>query len=325
MTSVTKLREIADVVHPVEPPFRFTTKVRKPSRFPTPLEIFDGDSRYLFMTEVAGKMIGCEIADDRGTSVRVRLHLAEGEDVQDADAVLREVERRLGLDADLHGLPDLWRADPLLSTLPRELLGGRPSAPHSLYAFLMLCVVLQNTSVRRRVQMMDALISRFAHQFEFPSGEILPGLWRPEELFDVPETELRELKLGYRAKTIRRLSDQFTGEPRLEQTLLEKAADEDLAVALGALYGVGPAASGYVMYAWFKRVDYLVHISPWERKILSRLIVGDEDHATEELIRLARARWSPYCMQAVHAIFESVFWRRMGGGGPTWLDELIRL
>jgi hypothetical protein len=36
-------------------------------------------------------------------------------------------------------------------------------------------------------------------------------------------------------------------------------------------------------------------------------------------------RGAPFTMLAVHAIFESAFWRRLGGEGRAWLDALVRL
>jgi hypothetical protein len=40
--------------------------------------------------------------------------------------------------------------------------------------------------------------------------------------------------------------------------------------------------------------------------------------------RCHRAR-APFRTLAVHAVFESVFWRRLGSEGFAWLEALVRL
>jgi len=237
-----------------------------------------------------------------------------------------ELARRLGLTVDIGGYEEIWTADPILSRLPDEMCGARPASPFSLYEFLVICTVLQNTTVRRSVQMAEALAHNLGKAHQFPDGTILYGFWEPADLVELGESRLRELRLGYRAKSLVRFSEQFCTKPNLESELLDVPIDPDrLCTRVREIYGVGPASAAYIMFEWFKCIDEFQHVSPWERKILSKLLFDKHDTSATEMIQFCRNRWAPYTMLAVHAVFESVFWRRVQGYGPEWLDELIRL
>ena len=43
---------------------------------------------------------------------------------------------------------------------------------------------------------------------------------------------------------------------------------------------------------------------------------GVEDDGAWELVAECHGRWTPFTMLAVHAVFESVFWKRTQGEGP---------
>lgn len=309
----------------LEAPFSFKTTFRKPSHFPTPLEAFPDARTYYVAASVGGNLVGVRAESVRPETVDLTVYAEQRGRGLDAEVVVGEVGRRLGLSVDVSGFATLWKDDPQLSTLPAELSGGRPAMPHSLYGFLMICVFLQNTRVRRTVQMMEAMLDRFPRRLHFPDGVSLPTLWRPEDVLTSSEEELRSLKLGYRARTVWRLSQQFAQDPLIEKRLLAVGSAADLDSRLRELYGVGPATAGYLCFEWFKKLDHLVHISPWEAKILGRLVRGSDGADAVELIEECRRRWSPFTNLAAHALFESVFWMRAEGVGPRWLDQLVRL
>jgi len=237
-----------------------------------------------------------------------------------------ELARRLGLTVDISGYEKIWEGDPILSCLPDEMRGARPASPFSLYEFLVICTVLQNTTVRRTVQMAGALAHTLGRAYRFPDGTVLHGFWEPADLVEFGESRLRELRLGYRAKSLVRFSEQFLAQPDLEAELLDLRTDPDrLRARVEEIYGVGPASAAYIMFEWFKCVDEFYHVSPWERKILSKLLFDSYDTPAMDIVHFCRDRWAPYTMLAVHAVFEAVFWRRAQGQGPEWLDELTRL
>ncbi len=84
----------------------------------------------------------------------------------------------------------------------------RPVAANSFYETIIIYIVLQNAVVRRSVQMLENLFKRFGKKVKF-DNKILSTFWTPEEINKVPEKTLRNLKLGYRAKFLKKISSQF--------------------------------------------------------------------------------------------------------------------
>lgn len=319
------LLEVATQRVCVRTPFSFKTTVSKPSHFPTPLEAMPDPDTYLTTAYVDEELLGFRAKSIDAPTVELTLYAPSGGLRGAPTAVFQEIARRMGLFVDVSGFSDVWRRDAQLSDLPPELAGGRPSMPHSLYGFLMVCVLLQNTQVRRTVQMAEVMLGRFQRRVAFPDGTVLPTLWTPEDILASSEDELRSLKLGYRARTIRKLSQQFAADPRIETRLMQRDGSQAIDDGLRELYGVGPATAGYSSFEWFKQVDHLVHLSPWETKISARLLFGDDNAGPDAVIAEARRRWAPFTMLALHALFESVFWKRAESVGPKWLEDLIRL
>jgi len=325
-TSPIQLEEIHSRSVEVRGPFNPRTTLHKPSHFPSPFDVV-GDNSYSFMTNVSGHLVGGRAAfEEHEPVVDLQILLPSDQTELDLDAASTEIARRLGLDLELQNYEDMWRGDSILAGLPRELCGARPSSPFSLYELLVICTVLQNTTIRRTVQMITTLAAQLGRRCSFPSGEQLSSFWPPSSVVGLGEPALRDLKLGYRAKTLARAAEHFIGAPGVEERLLQVPSDSlGLRRELSAIYGVGPASVGYIMFEWFKLPNEFSHVSPWELKILSKLLFDRMDVPPAELIEFAHERWDPYTMVAVHAIFESIFWRRHRGYGPAWLDELIRL
>jgi 3-methyladenine DNA glycosylase/8-oxoguanine DNA glycosylase len=142
----------------------------------------------------------------------------------------------------------------------------------------------------------------------------------------VSEEELRALKVGYRARSIQRVSEAVARGALDERELRRRSIDEQRA-ALLALYGVGPASVGYILADVFHQLDEMNHISPWEQKIYSKLFLDRDpgDPApVEELTTLFHDRFGGWRMLAVHYIWEDLFWQRRNSDIP-WLEKLIRL
>ena len=310
-----------EIVEP-EGPFDPRTTLIKPSHFPSP---FDAQSEhdYRAVTLVEGHPTGLRACFTPDTpTVRLEVYLPPGAQTDPA-AAAAVLKTRLGLDLALPGYADLCAGDEVLSRLPAAMHGSRPSSPRSLYEYLSIGTVLQNTTVARTVQMARALAHRLGTWYRFPDDVVLSGFWHPADVVDLGEAALREAKLGYRARTLTRLGEQFLADPNLEPRLRALAGDPPaLRTALLGLYGVGPATSGYLMFDVFKSLDELTHLPPWEAKILGRLLFDDPDTDPATTVAWCHQHWTPYTMLATHAVFETVFWHRATGNGPTWLDDI---
>jgi 3-methyladenine DNA glycosylase/8-oxoguanine DNA glycosylase len=200
----------------------------------------------------------------------------------------------------------------------------RPMHLGSLYEYLVIAIVLQNATVRRSVQMLQALFERYGTLVRF-DRRTLYGFWDARTLAGAIEQELRALKVGYRAKSLLSISEAIAAR-HVDDAALRRASLEEQRVALLSLYGVGPASVGYILIDVFHAFDELSHISPWEQRIYSRLLLGTavDDPAPVPVLIERIGRWSPWRALAVHYLWEDLFWRHRAEP-IDWLTPMIRL
>jgi 3-methyladenine DNA glycosylase/8-oxoguanine DNA glycosylase len=114
---------------------------------------------------------------------------------------------------------------------------------------------------------------------------------------------------------------------KIDELALRGCLREEQRRALLALYGVGPASVEYILSDVFHHWDEMVHISPWEQGIYSKLFFDREPEdpvPVSELLDYFSAEFAPYQMLAVHYFWEDLFWRRKTEP-MAWLEKLIRL
>jgi 3-methyladenine DNA glycosylase/8-oxoguanine DNA glycosylase len=304
-------------------PFNFHGTVHKPSHFPDPVSAYRDGTCWQAL-RLGDDLIGVrmeESADRDGPGIDVTLFSKSPLSRAQRDSALDEISWRFDLDSDLRPFDSAFRDDPVLGPVIERWRGMRVSAADSLYETLIIFVTLQNATVRRTVQMMDALLSSYGTQITF-DGQTLYAFWKPEDLASVPEQDLRDLRVGYRAVTLLRISHAFEAEPNLELSLRRQPKDEARRRLL-ALYGVGPVTVDGLLFGILHHYDALDHMPPWEGKIHSQLLFGQERPPSETLEEITR-RWGPWRALAAHYLFEDLFWRHSRTPIP-WLQDLIRL
>ncbi len=224
-------------------------------------------------------------------------------------------------------LGDFYRSfskDKFLRPVFKKWRGMRPGHPSCLYEYLIIGIVLQNAPVRRSVQMFKALLERYGKLLEF-DGKKLWCFWSPGKLRKVREKELRALKVGYRAKSIKKIDDYFARGLINEKELRAKDRETQRQELL-KLYGVGPATAWYLLFDVFHHWDFFNHISPWEQKIYSKLFFNRSPGKLVPVKKLLKyfERYGKYKQLAVHYIWEDLFWKRKNKRIP-WLEKEIRL
>jgi 3-methyladenine DNA glycosylase/8-oxoguanine DNA glycosylase len=201
----------------------------------------------------------------------------------------------------------------------------RPLNYSSLYEYLVIAIVLQNATVRRSVSMMQALLEDYGTPLD-DDGQKLYCFREPQVMDVITEQELRTLKVGYRAKSIKRVTEAFAMGVIDEFELRSKSREEQRQALLG-LYGIGLASVGYILSDVFHHMNELEYISPWEQKIYSKLFF-DTDPETpvpvEQLLAHFNDQFGEYRMLAVYYFWEDLFWK-CKNQRVEWLDRLIRL
>lgn len=237
--------------------------------------------------------------------------------------LISEVRFRYNLDLDLDEFYRLFEKNKVVGPAIKSLWGMRPGHPSSLYEYLIIGVVLQNATVRRSIAMFRALLEQYGSKLAF-DGRKLWCFWEPGRLKTVSEEELRALKIGYRAKFIKRIDDQFA-QGLISEANLRKKDRETQMKELLKLYGVGPATVWYLLFDVFHHWDFFNHVSPWEQKIYSKVFF---DRSPENPVPVAKIlkyfeRFGKYKQLAVNYVWEGLWWRHRKKPIP-WLAKEIR-
>lgn len=307
-------------------PFHFDSTFYKPAHFPSGDTRWEPGERWQTMLWEGARygLIFVDKSTGGKPKVEVQIFSATPPSVQQIESLKKEIIWRYNLDLDLSDFYKEVGEDPLLKPLIKKFRGLRPMHHGSLYEYLIIAIVLQNATVRRSVYMMQTLFENYGTLLEY-AGEKLWCFWEPRVLAQADEQKLRELKMGYRAKSLIRVSKPFAGGEISELGLRYKSAEEQERTLI-LLYGIGPASVGYIMTDVFHRWDFLKHISPWEQKIYS-IIFFNKDWE-KHLVPVKKMleyfdRWGEWKGLAVHYVWEDIWWKRENEK-IEWLEKLIR-
>jgi 3-methyladenine DNA glycosylase/8-oxoguanine DNA glycosylase len=305
-------------------PFNFDATVHKPSYYPAPVSHYE-KGLYWQTMRFRSKPLGLKM-ENKGSIdnpiVRLTFYSRKPLSQTERSGVVNEVRWRFDFDSDLTEFSEYIKHDDLLGPLLTNWRGMRVSNDGSLYELLVITILLQNATVRRTVQMNEALLQKYGTRVRF-DGKELYTFWEPMRLHKASEQELRELKVGYRAKYLKKISEDFVkgvvDESQLRRMIMEEAKRE-----LDKLYGVGPASASALLFQALHHYDTIETIGPWEQKIYSRLLFNKELVPAEHLLNEIEKRYGRWKTLAMHYVFEDLFWKRKTQK-IQWLEKLIRL
>lgn len=240
------------------------------------------------------------------------------------DSLISELKYSYNLNLDLSNFYTKFKNDKVLGQIIKKWRGMRPGHPSSLYEYLIIGIVLQNATVRRSIQMFKVLLETYGTLVEFDNKKLW-CFWKPGRLKNVSEEDLRALKVGYRAKAIKIIDDQFSSG-LLDEMELRKKDRETQMEELLKIYGVGPATVWYLLFDVFHHWDFFNHVSPWEQKIYSKLFFNKDPENPVQVDKILKhfERFGDYKQLAVHYIWEDLWWKRKNENIP-WLEKLIRV
>jgi 3-methyladenine DNA glycosylase/8-oxoguanine DNA glycosylase len=322
---VLKVKQTIELV--ATAPFNFDATLHKPDHFPAADTQWEPGTRWQTM-RWQGQPLGLRF-ENQGTVARPRIALSIwsarqlGQDF--ISELTDEIIYRYNLRLDLTEFYRKFKTHPTLGPVLYKWRGMRPLNYSSLYEYLIIAIVLQNATVRRSVSMMQALLEQYGTPLSC-DGQKLYCFWEPNVMDTVTEQELRALKVGYRAKSIKRVTAAFVGKDIDEFELRSQSREEQRQALLG-LYGIGPASVGYILSDVFHHMNELEYISPWEQRIYSKLFFDtdpDMPVPVEQLLAYFNEQFGEYRMLAVHYFWEDLFWKRKNEH-VEWLDKLIRL
>lgn len=300
-------KQVVEIV-PV-PPFNFNSTFHKPDHFASGDNLWQPGIRwqtFLFQSVPLGvKFIS--LGDVQKPKIRVEIYCQEKLSNDYLKSFTDEVVYRYNLNLNLSAFYNQFANDPILGPIITKWQGLRPGHQDSLYEYLIIGLMLQNCTVKRSVQMMQTLFENYGTQLEFDHHQLW-CFWPAGGLISISEDQLRSLKIGYRAKSLKKIDNYFS-QKLIDENSLRK---QDLKIQkeeLLKLYGVGPATVWYLLFDVFHHYDSFGHISPWEQKIYSKLFF-DADPETPIPVDKIINRFKSFhpCEQlAVHYTWEDLW------------------
>jgi len=310
-------------VKPVSP-YDFDSTVFKPSHYPDHLKFYE-PGRYWFVLRLGNRVYGIKLVSKgtiRSPKVQVIIFSRTKLSKKELKEVIDEVSYRFEFQKDISGFFKKFKNDKILSSFLKKWYGMHGSCAQDLYGLLMIGIFLQNTVIKRSIQMTDVMLKKYGIKVKF-DGKELYYFWKPEEMMKVSEEELRALKVGYRAKLFRKVSETFVKE-RVDELKLRKLSVQKARKKLLKLYGVGPETARILLTEALHHYEIFDHVAPWQQKIYSRLLFKKTLISPEKIIKYVRKKWGEWANLAANYIFEDVFWQREKGNKIEWLEKEIR-
>ncbi len=305
-------------------PFNFDGTFNKPSHYPDSLSLWE-KGKYWQTIRLDKRIFGLGI-ENKGTTSRPKVSVTvfyKGNiKIDDLKRIKTELMWRFDLEADLSEFNKLAKSDKRFAPIFKKWTGMRNSCATDLYELMMISIFLQNATIRRTVQMTNAMLENFGTKVVFDNKEIF-AMWLPEELENISEDYLRNLKIGYRAKFIKRLSHDFA-EGKVKEIKLRGLDSQDAKKELMELYGVGPETARILLFEVLHDYGTFDHIAPWQQKIYSMLFYNKKLVPASKISNDIKRIYGKYSMLAVHYIWEDVFWKRKTRQ-IDWLEKEIRL
>ena len=305
-------------------PYNFDATMHKPSHFPSSdNEWIKG--KYWITMIWKNKYLGLKL-ENKGTiskpKIKLTVYSKEPLFKDYMNDLISEIEWRFNLKSDISDFYKKFKNDKVLGLILKRWQGMKPVAANSFYETLIIYIVLQNAVVRRSVQMLENLFNKFGKKVKF-DNKVLSTFWEPKVIAKVSEKTLRDLKLGYRAKFLNKISSQFV-KGEINEFELRKISKDELKKEALKFYGIGPASVEYILFEDFYHYDALETIPPWEQKIMSKLLFNKELVPSKKILDFFRKRYSGWEKLAFHYIWEDIFWKRKTQH-IDWLEKEIRL
>lgn len=307
-----------------KPPYSFDATIHKPSHFPSSDNEW-AKGKYWITMLWRDKIFGLKL-EDKGTpskpKIKITVFSKKPLTKEFIYSLTPELKHRFNTESDISEFIKISKKDKVLAPLVKKWGAVRPVAANSLYETLIIYVVLQNATVRRTHQMLENLFNKFGKKIRF-DGKVLSTFWKPSVMAKTSEEDLRKLKLGYRAKFLKRISGQFVNR-EIDEYKLRKLPRKEARKEALKLYGIGKASVEYLLFEDFYHYDALETIPPWEQKILSMLLYNKKLVSTTKILSDINKKYGKWQKLAVHYIWEDIFWRRKTQK-IDWLEKEIRL
>lgn len=313
-----KLKLVHRVIIQPTAPYNFDYSVHNPSHYPTPLNRWE-PGKLWFSFRFKNKLLGIKFTNQGIVSkpkIKAEFYYKSKLDKDYTNTLLKELDYRFEFSKDYTEFYKKFEKDKLVGKVLKKFKGMHGFCIEGLYEYLMIAILLQNANIKRTVQMTNVMLEKYGDLTEF-NGIKLYSIWKPKQILKASESELRALKVGYRAKIFIRATKDYLN---LDEFTMRKLSTAELRKELIKIYGVGPASVDYIMCGVFHR-NILTVIPPWEAKIYSKLLEL-KTNDPKKIITFLDKRYGKYKAAVIGHLFMDISWKHKRVG-VEWMEKLL--
>ncbi|MCZ7601630.1 MAG: hypothetical protein M5R37_02125 [Melioribacteraceae bacterium] len=259
------------------------------------------DNELLRIFETANKTV--VIADILKSNQDLSLNIYAQKKLNESDVewAFDKLVWSLGLKENYADVIQVSKNDEILRTALEYNKGIRPKRYFSLFEAACGAICAQNVDFRRLYKMMFLLAEKFGKKvtfrkenyFSFPSHT---------DLLNKTEDEIRECKVGYRAKSISKLAKWFEANIHLlDQKDLKTIPPKEAIDILCQLPGIGPYSATIMLSVGVGRSD-IFHFDSFTKQILKTFYFDNNDVTEESLSEFIQKRWKGFEGKVAHIL-----------------------
>lgn len=313
-----KLNKIYSTTIYPKTPYNFDYSVHNPSHYPTPLSHWESGKLW-FSFRFKNKLLGVKFINKGSVNkskVLIEIYYKSKLNNKYIEDLLGELNYKFEFNKDYLEFYNKFKKDKLVGQILQRFKGMRNFCVENLYEYLMIAILLQNTNIKRTVQMTNAMLKKYGDLIEFDNIKLY-SIWKPQQIIKVPESELRGLKVGYRAKNFLRATEDYL---QIDELSMRKLDNLELRNKLMQIYGVGQVSVDYIMIGVYHR-SILSTIPPWEAKIYSKLL-GLKTTNPKKIMALLDKHYGKYKSLVIGHLFIDIAWKHKYEK-VDWMEKLL--
>ncbi len=305
------------IIFPVAP-YNFDYSVHNPSHYPAPLAHWEPGKLWLSF-RFQNRLLGIKLINQGTVSkpkIKIEIYYKSKLEKKYINILLKELDYRFQFRKNYSKFYKKFERDELVGKILKKFKGMRGFCIEGLYEYLMIAILLQNTNIKRTVQMTNTMLGKYGDSIEFDKIKLY-SIWKSERMFKVPESELRALKVGYRAKNFLRATKDYL---EIDEFAMRGLDNVELRKQLLEIYGVGPASVDYIMSGVYRRT-ILTTIPPWEAKIYSKLL-GLKTLNPKKIMMFLDKRYGEHKAAIMSCLFMNIAWKHKLEK-VDWMEKLL--
>lgn len=299
-------------------PYNFDYSVHNPSHYPTPLARWE-PGKLWFSFRFQNKLLGIKFINQGIVSkpkIKIEIYCKSKLKKKYINTLLKELDYRFQFRKNYSEFYKKFERDELVGKILKKFKGMRGFCVEGLYEYLMIAILLQNANIKRTVQMTNIMLEKYGDSIEFDRIKLY-SIWKPERILKIPESELRALKVGYRAKNFLRATEDYL---KVDEFAMRELDNTKLRKQLLEIYGVGPASVDYIMIGGYHRA-ILTTIPPWEAKIYSKLL-GLKTLNPKKIMMFLNKRYGENKTGVMGCLFMDIAWKHKLEK-VDWMEKLL--